>query len=239
MLKTIYVAIDLVTRLIFSLPSLRKANALDREDKAKEREELTYNVIGKIAKRLLKVSGTSVKVIGEENVPSEGPILFVGNHQSYFDIPILLTNIKRYKGFIAKTELAKIPILKQWMEKLNCVFIDRKDARQSLKAINKGIKHLKSGYPMVIFPEGTRSADGTLGEFKPGSLKMATKAKATIVPITIKGAYKIMSKDSLAIRPANVELVISKPIYMDDETIADPKGLTDRVKNIISEELNK
>ncbi len=239
MFRTIMVAIYLIFAFICSLPSLIKVNILEKNNRMKEKEELTNRVLGKIARGLIKTSGSTVKVIGQENIPDEGPVLFVGNHQSLFDIPILIGYIKRNKGFIAKVELSKIPVFSKWMEKLNCVFIDRSNVRQSLKAINKGVKHLKNGYSMVIFPEGTRSSDGIIGEFKPGSLKMATKSKATIVPVTIKGAYNIMSRDSLAIKPSNVELVISKPIYIDDENEKDSKGLADKVRDIIYKELNK
>jgi len=238
MIRTFFIAIYLVFAFIWTLPSLIKANILEKNNKIKEKEELTNKVLGKIARGLMKASGSTVKVIGEENIPDEGPLLFVGNHQSNFDIPILIGYTKRNKGFIAKIELSKIPILSKWMEKLNCVFIDRNDVRQSLKAINKGVKHLKNGYSMVIFPEGTRSNNGVLGEFKPGSLKMATKARAAIVPVTIKGSYNIMSRDSLAIKPANVELIISKPIYINDENEKDSKGLTDKVRDTINKELN-
>lgn len=91
--------------------------------------------------------------------------------------------IEKPKAFIAKIELLKLPLLRTWMIHLKCVFMDRSDIRQSLKVINQAADHLKEGYSMIIFPEGTRSKNETFGEFKPGSLKLALKAGVPIVPV--------------------------------------------------------
>jgi len=237
MTRTIILAIYLIPALIFSIPSLMRAKALDRKGKLEERNRLAFKVVGKISRKLIKLSGSQVKVIGEENIPKDKSVLFVSNHQSNFDIPLLLGFIDKPKAFIAKVELAKIPILSQWMKAMGCIFIDRGNVRQSLRAINEGVNLLKAGHSLVIFPEGTRSKDGQLGEFKHGSFKLATKSDARIIPVTIKGAHKIMPKGKLAIRPSKVEVIISKPVYIDEEIKKDSKALADKVKNIIKENL--
>lgn len=238
MFRTIIWIIYFIFRILFLTPALLKVKSLDKQNRIKEKDELTHRVAKKWGKELIDLSGSKVKVIGEENVPKDGSILFVSNHQSNLDIPILLGFIDKPKGFIAKEELEKFPLLSPWMKHLNCVFIRRGNPREALKAIKEGIKLLKEGYSFVIFPEGTRSKDGTLGEFKPGSLKLATKSGAPIVPVTIKGAINMMQKDSLVIKPADVELIISKPIFMDDDIAKDSNALAEEVKSIINKNLN-
>lgn len=238
MFRTVIWIIYFIFRILIITPKLLKVKSLDRQNRIKERDELVYKVALSWGKGLMELSGSKITVIGEENIPKDKAVLFVSNHQSNLDIPILLGFINRPKAFIAKVELGKFPVFSTWMEYMNCVFIDRNNVRQSLRAIKDGIKLLKEGYSFVIFPEGTRSKDGTLGEFKPGSLKLATKSGAPIVPVTIKGANKIMPSGKLVIRPADVEVIISEPIFMDEDIAKDSNALTQKVWNTIDENLN-
>ncbi len=187
--------------------------------------------------KLVKLTGSTITVVGEDNVPDEGPIVFVANHQSNFDIPLLLGYVKRPKGFIAKKETEKLPIVGNWMRYLRCIFMDRTNPRAALKAIKEGIDVVKDGYALVIFPEGTRSTDGNLGEFKPGSFKLATKAKAKIIPVTISGSYDIMRKGSKKIKPANVTITISKAISATEYESSDSYLLREEVFKIIESKL--
>ncbi|WP_341875657.1 lysophospholipid acyltransferase family protein [Defluviitalea saccharophila] len=168
------------------------------------------------AKAMVRATGSKIHVKGLENVPSHGPVLFVSNHQGNFDIPILMGFIDKPKGFIAKIELSKLPLVHTWMKLIQCVFMDRKDLRQSLKAMDQGIQILKSGQSMVIFPEGTRSKGGPMGEFKKGSLRLAQKTNVPIVPIAISGSYKIMEERGFRITPAEVDVRIGKPILLQE-----------------------
>lgn len=237
MFRTIIWVIYFIIKLVAITPKLIKLKSFERKNEVEKQDKLAYKVARAWGRDLMEKSGSKIKVIGEENVPKDGPVLFVSNHQSYLDIPILLGFIDKPKAFIAKKELAKIPVFSTWMESLRCIFIDRSDVRQSLRAIKKGIKLLKEGYSFVIFPEGTRSEDGKLREFKQGSLKMATKSKTPIVPVTIKGANKIMPRGKIVIIPTDVEVIISKPIFMEDDIAKDSKALTQKVWNIINDNL--
>jgi len=239
MLRTVTWIIYFILRILIITPKLIKVKSLDKQNRIGERDELIHKVAVSWGRDLMKLSGSQIKVIGEENIPKDKAVLFVSNHQSNLDIPILLGYIDKPKAFIAKIELSKFPVLSTWMKYMNCVFIDRSDVRQSLRAIKEGTKLLKEGYSFVVFPEGTRSKDGTLGEFKPGSLKLATKSGAPIVPITIKGANDIMPSGKLVIRPANVEVIISEPIFMDEDIAKDSNALNQKVWNTIDENLNK
>ena len=150
---------------------------------------------------------------------------------------MLVKYIEKPKAFIAKKELARIPVLKGWMEAMNCVLIDRDNARDSIRSIKEGVSVLKAGYSLVLYPEGTRSKDGSLGEFKSGGLRLATKSKVDVVPVTIDGTKDIMQRDSIIIKPAKVKVIISPPIKTADYD-GDTKLLTQDIKNIISKNLN-
>jgi len=225
--------------LFQSIPDMKKAQKYQEAGELAKRDAVVNGRVGPWSRKLLKLSGNTVSVKGLENIPKDRAVLFVGNHQSNFDIPILLGHIDTPKGFIAKVELAKFPFISTWMPMMNCVFMDRNDMRQSAKAIMQGIKNLKNGYSMVVFPEGTRTDDGVLLEFKPGALKLATKSGAPIVPITINGSKEIMKKGQKVIRPAHVEIIIDKPIEITDEMKQDTIALSEHVKSIIANNLGQ
>ncbi len=233
MFRTILWFIYFWLYLIAIQPALIKVNRLEELGETAEHDRLTNETAKKWAQALVKLAGVTVEIKGEENIPTEGSVLFVSNHQGNFDIPILLGYIDKPKAFIAKIELLKLPLIRTWMTHLKCVFMDRSDIRQSLKVINQAASHLKEGYSMVIFPEGTRSKSESLGEFKPGSLKLALKAGVPIVPIAIRGSYKIMEQNGFIIKPAHVEITILEPIATAGLTKDQASELPERVRKII------
>lgn len=206
---------------------------LNRQGKIAERNALTHVIARKWAQSALKMNGSTILVTGLENVPKTGGVLFVSNHQSNFDIPIFIGHVPRDKGFIAKLELSKVPYFRRYMSYIGCVFIDRSDARQSLTAMNEAAESLKAGHSLVIFPEGTRSADGTVGVFRPGSLKIGIKAGVPIIPVTINGSMNIMSKGSSLIRSATVKVLISNPITFDEYKGMDSNEIAQKVRSVI------
>ena len=103
-------------------------------------------------KVMLKVSGVEVTVIGEENIPDE-PVLFIGNHRSYFDILLTYSRCARLTGYIAKKEMLKYPLLRDWMKRLYCLFLDRDNIKEGLKTILAGVDEVKKGISVCIFPE--------------------------------------------------------------------------------------
>ncbi|KJR46439.1 1-acyl-sn-glycerol-3-phosphate acyltransferase [Desulfosporosinus sp. I2] len=233
MFRTILWFIYFWIYLIAIQPALIRVNRLEELGETAEHDRLTNQTAKKWAHALVKLAGVTVEIRGEENIPTEGSVLFVSNHQGNFDIPILLGYIDKPKAFIAKIELLKLPLIRTWMTHLKCVFMDRSDIRQSLKVINQAASHLKEGYSMVIFPEGTRSKSESLGEFKPGSLKLALKAGVPIVPIAICGSYKIMEQNGFIIKPAHVEITIFEPIATAGLTKEQSLELPERVREII------
>ncbi|MGL5381135.1 lysophospholipid acyltransferase family protein [Clostridium sp.] len=179
----------------------------------------------------------NVNIKGKENIPNEA-CCFIGNHTSILDIPLLMDSAGRAMGFIAKKEMLKTPVIGYWMQQYNCVPLDRENPREAIKVIQQGAANLKNGYSMCIFPEGTRSKDGKLGEFKKGSLKLATKAKAPIIPVAIDGAYRAFEIDR-KFKTIDITVTFGKPIYTDDLTRDEEKELAEKVRGIIAKELNQ
>ncbi|MCD5406595.1 MAG: 1-acyl-sn-glycerol-3-phosphate acyltransferase [Desulfotomaculum sp.] len=215
---------------------LFKIDRLNSKGQQQQAALLSATIPAKWCKMLIKLAGTSVEINGLKHIPDRN-VLFVSNHQGDFDIPLLLSLIDKPKGFIAKTELQKIPLISIWMQKINCVFMDRSNSRQSLKAILKAIDLLKKGTSLVVFPEGSRSGSSNLGDFKPGTMKLALRSQVPIVPVTINGSYKIMQPGSYKINPANVKIIISKPIYVDQLTKDEQATLSDTVRAVIAGQL--
>ena len=205
MIRTIIWFIWFALSLIISTPFIFRVKYLIKKNRIEESEALIYKCTNIWANSLLKLAGVKVNVHGVENIPKDKTVLFVGNHQGNFDIPIYLSTMPILIGFVAKIETEKIPLVRTWMRLMKCVFMDRSSLRKSSEAIIHGIKNLKAGYNMVIFPEGTRSRGDKTGEFKAGSFKLATKSKVPVIPVTMNGSYKIMEHGNGPwIKPANV-----------------------------------
>lgn len=201
------------------------------------RQRYGYHVSRSWARFLLNVAGVRVKVKGTENIPEGETVLFVSNHQGNFDIPVLLGSLPKPIGFLAKVELAKIPVIHSWMNKLGCVFINRADLRQSVKAVQKCVEVLKGGQSVVIFPEGTRARGSQMGEFKKGSLRLVEKAGVPIVPVTVNGTYRAMEANDDRITPADVEVAVSPPIYFDRLSKEEQADINSIVRDAIASKL--
>lgn len=218
--------------LVALLPKLRRAKKFAAAGESKKADEITLPAVQKWARSLLKLAGVKLNITGLENVPDE-PVVFVGNHQGNFDIPILLGYLPKPSAVLAKIELAKLPLITEWMKLLGCVFVDRKNPRQSVAAIGEAAEIVKGGRSMVIFPEGTRSRGEQVGEFKSGAFKVASKTLAPVVPICMDGTYKIMEANGFWIRPAEVNIKILPAIHTKEMTRDELRELENRVRDII------
>lgn len=234
MIRTLVWFLGFWLSLIYFMPMLLKANKMDSLEK---RREFADQMARKWSQFLLKLAGAEVVVENIEKIPVEGSVVYIANHQSNFDIPLMIAHMPKSKGFIAKIETLKIPLVRTWMRHMQCVFMDRSDMRQQVRSITEGVAHLKSGQSIVIFPEGTRSADGRLGEFKAGSFKLATKSGSTIVPVAIVNSMGLMKKGEKTIKSAMVRLVICDPIEITSEMNKETSELCEIVKLRIEEEL--
>lgn len=184
----------------------------------------------------LFLAGTSVTVIGEENVPKDVPVLYIGNHRSYFDILITYIRVPRPTGYIAKKEMLRYPLLSNWMKNLHCLFLDRKDIKQGLKTILTAIEKVKSGISICIFPEGTRNrVNDTFMEFHEGSFKIVEKTGCPIIPMSINNSAQIFEDHIPKIKKAHVVLEYGKPIYPAELSKEERKHLGVYTQNIIKE----
>lgn len=155
MIRFLLVAIILFSFLILSIPILIYEHFLAKKDLDK-RNRQSLKIVQFMFRLILKVSGVSYTVEGRENIPKDTAVLYVGNHRSYFDILIGYVTVPDLTGFVAKKEMERYYLLRDWMRNVNCLFLDRDNIKEGLKTILKGIEQVKKGISVWIFPEGTR-----------------------------------------------------------------------------------
>jgi 1-acyl-sn-glycerol-3-phosphate acyltransferase len=145
----------------------------------------------------------------------------MANHASLLDIPALFAQLPYQFHIMAKKELFYTPFLGWYLRAAGHFAIDRSDPRKTARSIRRVVLALRKGRSLAVFPEGTRSADGSLKEFKPGAFKIALRARALIVPVTIRGAHTVLPKGSLTPRFGRIDVLIGEPIetasYSDDQ----------------------
>jgi 1-acyl-sn-glycerol-3-phosphate acyltransferase len=182
-------------------------------------------------------TGSTVRVEGLDNIPKDKALCFIGNHQSFFDIPSLLGFIKRPMGFVAKMGLKKFPVLSYWMRQVPCVFLDQTNPRKAITSFQISAEIMKQGHPIVIFPEGKRSRSNTPGEYHLGSLRLPLMANATIVPFVIKNSYQVLEIDN-HIHAAKIKIRILPPITPDKPLYHDKTKLLALLKDSIQTNLD-
>jgi len=185
------------------------------------------------AKIILWVCGIRVIPEGQENLDPEEPRIYMTNHQSYFDIFALLTYLPVDFKFILKQELMKIPLLGFIMKRARYIAIEREDPRKALRSMQEAAEKIRDGTSVVIFPEGTRSPDGTLQPFKRGGFNLALRSGCDIVPIAITDSYRIVPKGSLRIHKGSFRIRFGKPISMTGYNKKTIVQLMDRVRESI------
>ncbi|MBQ8144109.1 MAG: 1-acyl-sn-glycerol-3-phosphate acyltransferase [Butyricicoccus sp.] len=224
--------------LLVCIPATLYVIRLEKKGEIERADNLTKKFVRNWARRMLKMAGARVTVEGAENVP-EGAAVYIGNHTSYFDIPLMLTYVGEPRGFMAKIESDKIPGIRTWMRRLHCLFVDRSSAASGATVLREGEKMLREGYSLTIFPEGTRSKTGELLEFKPGAFRIATMAKAPIVPVTIMGARAMMEDNGNRITSGDVKIVIHPAIDTASLSRPEIRTLPETVRDIIGGPMQK
>jgi len=200
-------------------------------DRKGEMAHLCARLWGKVA---LLANGVRVKVEGLEQLRDEGPYIFMANHQGSYDIFALLGQLPFQFKWLAKKEIFSIPILGWAMTVAGYISIDRDGTRETVEAMNKAAQKIQKGMSVVIFPEGTRSADGSIQPFKKGGFTLAVKSKVPIVPIALAGSREILAKDRLAISPGNIRVRIGHPIETSHCSTKDRQTLMEEVREAIS-----
>ncbi|MBR0598389.1 lysophospholipid acyltransferase family protein [Sinanaerobacter chloroacetimidivorans] len=242
-MKKLYKTICFAIWMYFNLRHLRGfhykiKHFREAGDAVKEREQI-LNATTTWGKGIMKKYKIKLTVTGLENVP-EGPVVFVSNHQGYADIPVYGAAITTKQiGFVARISLGQIPVFGEWIRDIRSVFIQRDDPRASLKTIEEGIELLKQGFSLVIFPEGTRSRGPEMGEFKKGSLRLATKPGVPVVPVTLNGTYHVYEDKGYVHPGASVEFYIHPAIETKDMPKTEANNLAEKVEEIIKTKLTE
>lgn len=235
MIRLILTAVAVVGFLILSIPALIAEWIIGKFNPSlKDRSSL--RIVQGAFRVVLFAAGVKVICIGEERVPKDTAVLYIGNHRSYFDVVITYVRVPRLTGYIAKKEILRVPLLTNWMRNLHCLFLDRENVKQGLKTILAAIDKVKHGISITIFPEGTRNrTPDTFLPFREGSFKVAEKGGVPIVPMSIVNSGAIFEDHMPWIHATTVVLEYCEPIYVDQLDKETRKHIGEYVSGIIQE----
>ena len=241
MIRIILIAVFVVSFLILSIPLFFIEWIIGKFNPSL-RDISSLRIVQWAFKVVILLSGVKLTVIGEENIPKDTAVLFIGNHRSYFDIVLTYARCRGLTGYVAKKEMLKIPLLSRWMKFLHCLFLDRSDVREGLKTILTAIDKVKSGISIMIFPEGTRNKNESeldLLPFHEGSFKIATKSGCPIIPVSINNSSALFKDHLPYVKKAPVIIEYGEPIYVKELPKEQQKFVGRYVQDIIVETLKK
>jgi len=190
------------------------------------------------ASSICRVSGVKVAVTGTEPLDPEKPYIFAANHQSQFDIFVLQGFLGVDFRWLAKKELFTVPIWGPAMRRAGYIPIDRSHGRQAIKSLDEAAQKIAAGTSVIIFPEGTRSKDGKLHNFKAGAMILAIKSGVPVVPVAILGTYEILPKGKLMMNPGKVQIRVGRPIKTKNYNSKDKHQLAKVSQEAVAELLN-
>lgn len=162
---------------------------------------------------LVWAGGGRIEVSGTENIDPSRPTIYVSNHQSTVDIPVLFVSLRGVDlRFVAKRELSFVPLIGWYMRLANFVFVDRSNQGKAIASLAKAAEQVRGGTSVVVFPEGTRSDDGRVLPFKKGPFALAMQAKVAVCPVAIEGSGRLMPKNRWRFVPGPIHVRIGAPI---------------------------
>ncbi len=202
-----------------------------------EEKRLIYEVEKTWSRMIIDRFKMNINIIGRENLPEKGPVVFISNHQGYADIIAIFHLAPFQMSFISKEENKKVPKLGKWIQRSRGMFIERGDSRASLRTIRQGVEYLNQGFSLCIFPEGTRSRGAGAGEFKAGSFKLAAKAGVPIVPLTIDGSYRFFEEKSRPVKGTSFDVTVHPAIDCGALSREELRALPSKVEDIIKSAL--
>ena len=200
---------------------------------------LPHKVAGIWARAILALSPIELTVKGLSNIDPGKSYVYMSNHQSNYDIPILLGHLPVQFRWLAKVELFRIPLFGYAMKRAGYICIDRSNQKSAFESLKKAAGTIKSGVSVMIFPEGTRSRDGNIGSFKKGGFVLAIESGVPILPVIIRGTFSVMPKSRLLIKPGKVTLEILKPVETSNFTKETKNELMEKIKNIMCESVDE
>ena len=235
MIRLFLVALYLILYLILSLPVLLAEWIIGKKNPALK-DRSCKALVSWGFRCIAFLAGTKLVVKGQEKIPKDTAVLYVGNHRSYFDIVLSLSLFPGITGYVAKIEMLKVPILRLWMKNIHCLFLDRDNIKEGLKTILQGIEEVKQGVSLCSFPEGTRNRTAdTLLPFHEGSFKIAEKGKVPIVPMTLVNTSAIFEDHMPKIKKATVVIEFGEPVFIDTLDKETKRSLGTYVSGIISD----
>lgn len=241
MIRIAVISIFVILFLILSIPVFLVEWLIGKINR-RARDISSLRIVQGAFRLVALLSGVRLTVIGEENVPKDQPVLYVGNHRSFFDIVLTYARCPNLTGYVAKKEILKVPLLSRWMKFLYCLFLDRDDVKAGLKTILTAIEYIKSGISIMIFPEGTRNknaSDTELLPFHEGSFKIATKSGCPIIPVCISNSSALFEDHFPKVTPAHVIIEYGRPIYPRELSREELKFLGKTVQEQMTETLKK
>ncbi len=186
-------------------------------------------------KAALFANRVKVRLEGIENLDGKGPYILMANHQGYYDIFALLAYLPIQFKWLAKKELFSIPFFGWTMAAAGYIRIDREGTRETVEAIHEAVRKIQDGLSVVIFPEGSRSPDGSIQPFKKGGFTLAIKSRVPIVPVAISGTREIMPKGRLTASPGEIRVRVGTPIDIQNYSMKDRKDLMEKVRESLLE----
>ncbi len=186
------------------------------------------------ARSLLRISLSPVTVIGIERLNLSQPAVYASNHLSYFDTPVLFAKLPFQFRILAKQSLWKIPFIGWYLNRSGQVPVDSQNARSTIASLGRGVAALKSGMPLVLFPEGGRTPSGQLQPFLSGCAFMAIRAGVPLVPIALVGTYELLPMHTYHISPRPLLAILGNPISTAGLTTKDADALTDQLQRTIA-----
>jgi len=190
------------------------------------------------ARSILRAGRIRVKVRGLNHIDGSRPCIFMCNHQSNFDIPVLMAHLPAQFRWLAKAELFKIPFFGYAMRRAGYISIDRSNRKSAFHSLKKAAEIIRNGTSVIVFPEGTRSRDGRIGSFKKGGFILAIDSGVPIIPVSLHGTWPIMPKNTLKIRPGRVTIDIQPPVETSNFTRKGVDVLQGRVRDTIFSAFN-
>ncbi len=185
---------------------------------------------------ILATTGVSVNVTGLELLSRDRTYVFVSNHQSIYDIPVLFASLPFQLRIIAKESLGTFPFLGWHLRRTGHLLVDRRNPDRA-GILRRWRELVGEGLSLIIFPEGTRSADGRVGVFKPGSFVLAVEAGLDLVPVSVDGTRFVMSKGHLTTRPGRVTLRVHAPISTAGQDVRRARSLAEQARQIVADTL--
>jgi 1-acyl-sn-glycerol-3-phosphate acyltransferase len=182
---------------------------------------------------IMKTVLSPVTVTGLDKIDTSKPLVYAANHGSALDIPVLYVNLPFQFRIVFKKELLVYPIVGWHLKRSGQICINQQNPAGSIGSIRSAVKSLKSGMPLVIFPEGGRSPDGKIMPFLPGAFFMAIKAQVDVVPVALVGTYEVLPMDTYHIKPRPLEMRVGKPISTAGMTLRDMDALSAKVQKAL------